>query len=219
MRRLATALLLLAALPGCSSILGIDRPVGKDCTLPDDGSCGEGQMCDFDQGAGRLACRPIGTNTEGMPCDQVDDCTTGLSCTDGLCRTLCTDTSDCSTGGPGEAQCGWSNGDAYVCNDDCDVTAIGTCPAGYECEIEFDRDGMLASACVPTGWFGNAQLDEDCNDVTECIESLGCWDADGDGTGQCTKLCVVGNDTCDTGQTCHSIGTLNGIETGLCIAQ
>ncbi len=219
MRRLGAALLFLFALPACQSILGIDRPVGKDCTLPDDGSCGDGQMCDYDQGEGRNACRPIGTVAEGEACDNTDDCAEGSSCTDGLCRRLCSTMADCNGAGLGAPDCTWSKGPIYVCSNDCSVTIAGTCPDGYECELEYNFGGALATNCVPTGWFGDAELGDYCTDITECRETLGCWDADGDGSGECVNLCLVAGSNCPAGQTCHSIGFVNSVEHGLCITQ
>lgn len=202
-------------LAGCQSLVGIEDPIGGECTLLASGECGEGNMCDFDYDLDRTACRPIGMIDYGQPCGGQDDCAEGTSCAEGLCRTLCTESIGCTQAD--EAECLWSKGSAYVCDNSCDVFTLGSCRPDFECEIEYNYNGLLASACVPTGWFGDAEQGEDCFDLTGCVESLGCIDLDEDGTGVCMPLCEIGTNDCPAGASCDfELGTLHGTTVGVC---
>jgi hypothetical protein len=208
---LALSLLLL----GCQTIVGLEDPVGGECTLFSTDECGDNQMCDFDQDLDRNACRLIGSSVEDQACDGQTECGAGLSCTDGLCRVLCSESVPCNAGGASE--CLWSKGSALVCDDDCDVVNPGSCGGGLECEITYNANGDLASACVPDDWFGDVPMGDDCDDLTNCVEGLGCIDVDEDGEGVCMPLCLLGSFDCPSSAACDfDLGPLHGTNIGIC---
>jgi hypothetical protein len=204
----AALLALAAALGGCQLLLGIDDPVGDQCSPFDVDSCDPTDTCDRDPDDGRLTCRMEGTVPAGELCFEPDDCAGPLSCVDGVCRTFCpVFGDDCPD--PAEGECIKIWGSSHVCDSACDPIANTGCIPDAECILSTNDNGAPIAVCVPHGYFGAKMSGETCDFLEQCVPGFTCQ------TGTCRALCENGT-TCATGPCVARFDTLHGVQTGVC---
>lgn len=199
MRGLALAAVLLFG--GCQLLVGIDDPLGDECSPFDIDTCDLTDTCDIDPDTLLLTCRREGLKQRGELCDGLDDCAGPLSCANGVCRAFCpVFGQDCPDPLEGSCVIQWGL-NAQVCDSACQPHLAGTCGPQTECILTTNDGGTPVSTCVPFGYYGDVPVGGDCTFLAECAEGAACDDLEGDG-GICTPLCDVNADDCAVGTTC-----------------
>jgi hypothetical protein len=201
----------LLAAAGCAQILGIEDPVGDQCSPFDVSSCEESETCDIWEGE-VLTCRPEGGLPVGAICDGAPDtCGGALSCVNGACRTLCDDQHGC---GSGEFGCAVPiSVTTSACDSDCNVLDGTGCLNDVDLMcVAVPVDNFIA-LCVPNGYFHNLPADSLCTFFEECERGYGC---DLNGSGTCVPLCDFDSPACPSG-TCTMVGRLHEtLSLGVC---
>lgn len=179
--RIALAISLLAALPGCPIYGGGGGACDQNADCPPDYRC--------------AAPRCIRTDNT---CTVANDCAPGASCTGGQCVTSCRTDGDC----PPQSYCGPDNTctASTACSTDADCTTAGfwcdfrgTCAPRPANACRTISDCNTASqvcnenVCVDTAM--TCQLDLDCPAGTSCVDN------------QCEAICRSNSD-CLAGDTC-----------------
>ncbi|MBK7076219.1 MAG: hypothetical protein IPH44_28400 [Myxococcales bacterium] len=117
-----------------------------------------------------------GAVAEGGACTQADDrddCGVGLTCSQGLCRTLCHGPADCENGGECLQYATLRDG---TCELPCAPLTAGSCPADQTCDARLGVGGSPVSTFCravgtqPTGaeCFQGCALDYSCNNNFAC---------------------------------------------------
>jgi hypothetical protein len=206
---------------GCAQNLGIEDPVGDQCSPFDVETCDLSDTCDVDPTPDDpdhpiLTCRPEGDRPAGAICDGApSSCAGALSCIAGVCRTLCDDEHGCDL--TEESGCLIDlTATADACDSDCNVLDGTGCSNDAEQQCMAAPVNGFVALCVPTGYFGNAAPGASCTFFEACVPGYGCDLPPNGDPGVCVPLCDVDSPACATG-VCNQVGRLHEtLALGLC---
>jgi hypothetical protein len=163
--------------------------------------CAAEEACDLD--VAMPFCRPVTrAGAPGDPCDAIEQCAAGLTCTRGTCHRFCDGNVDCADLG-GQCALRYAGTENRVCSMACDPLDPATCAEGFTCQL-FSQTGFGGpdatdvSDCrrAGAGTTGDACGDSGCAQGYGCVEfALG-----GD---ECRAWCDLGTPACAAGTTCE----------------
>ncbi len=165
---------------------------GPVCDVLTSKNCSAGQQY-FPDGKQNL-CYPAGVKLHGEPCSLANDCTLGVLCVAGQCRSLCdysgaNPTAACKPGVPCEKLIFDGAGDVGQ--------GIGVCKPAAPCDPLSDSGCPEGQKCNPSGWFkscaspGSGASGTPCNASSQCNTGLLCH-IGSSGEGVCRSRCHTG---------------------------
>lgn len=174
---------------------------GPVCDVLSSKSCPSGQQC-FPDGKQNL-CYPAGVKPHGEACSLANDCTLGVLCVAGQCRTLCDYTgansaAACKPGVPCEKLIFDGAGEVGQ--------GVGVCKPAAACDPLSDSGCPEGQKCNPSGWFkscaspGSGANGAVCNASSQCGVGLLCH-IGSSGSGVCQPRCSTsgGGPVCAAG--------------------
>lgn len=165
---------------------------GPVCDVLTSKNCPSSQQC-FPDGKQNL-CYPAGVKVHGEPCSLANDCTIGVLCVAGLCRSLCDYTganpaATCKPGLPCEKLVFDGAGEVGQ--------GLGVCKPAAACDPLSDSGCPDGQKCNPSGWFkscaspGSGANGSVCNASSQCEKGLLCH-IGSSGSGLCRPRCHTG---------------------------
>lgn len=165
---------------------------GPLCDVQTSKNCPSGQQC-FPDGKQNL-CYPAGVKVHGEPCSLANDCTIGVLCVAGLCRSLCdysgaNPAATCKPGLPCEKLVFDGAGEVGQ--------GLGVCKPAAACDPLSDSGCPDGQKCNPSGWFkscaspGSGANGSVCNASSQCEKGLLCH-IGSSGSGLCRPRCHTG---------------------------
>jgi hypothetical protein len=136
--------------------------LGCDPLADPESECGPAMACDLTSGV----CVPaLGTGLEDDPCTTQDECSPGLVCVSGRCRTLCD--AELGSGCEAEQVCGAAADPIPgLCLAGCQLT-LGECAfEGEACKRVAGAGGQNYAACVPNP--GEGLTGDECTTDVDC---------------------------------------------------
>lgn len=187
--------------------------------------CNAGDMCALDQNLAKT-CTAAGSTPVGQPCTQLFECEAGGFCagvskTQAYCAQFCDSDPQCGAGicaiGLVDANQMLVDGVKF-CSDDCTPISNVGCPAGLNCLLGQEADGMKRTFGICRG-HGNGAQGAACTVPDDCSSGAACFTFN-DGTQKCLAYCTPNNNPkCPGGTLCSKFQTpliYNNTEYGVC---
>jgi hypothetical protein len=187
-----------------------DDSVASDapCTVLPQSGCPTGHACLVANASGTTSCYTVGALPAGAACTGFNECSAGLICAYGQCRSICASLSDCGSRPYGQCY-PYTVGEAMTplphfgfcslqCNPADPTNKAGradfaACLAGSTC-FPSDAPASGSTECYQAGTKGSGSS---CKQVSDCAPGMTCLNLPSGS--ECTPLCLVGQSSCPSG--------------------